>query len=81
MGTGFTEEALDLLQILSRVERKTSPFSDPLPAADVKDVRWVTPKLVGEVEFSEWTRDDRLRHPRWRGLRPDKPVEDVVRET
>jgi bifunctional non-homologous end joining protein LigD len=42
---------------------------------------WVTPKLVGEVAFTEWTADGRLRHPSWRGLRPDKSRADVVRES
>ena len=36
--------------------------------------------LVGEVAFSERTADDRLRHPSWRGLRPDKNAADVVPE-
>ena len=40
----------------------------------------MSPRLVGEVRFSEWTRDGRMRHPVWRGLRPDKSVEDVFRE-
>jgi bifunctional non-homologous end joining protein LigD len=38
------------------------------------------PELVGEVRYSEWTSDGRLRHPSWRGLRPDKQPADVVRE-
>jgi bifunctional non-homologous end joining protein LigD len=37
----------------------------------------VTPKLVGEVAFTEWTPDGLLRHPSWRGLRPDKSPQDV----
>jgi bifunctional non-homologous end joining protein LigD len=41
----------------------------------------VAPRLVGEVRFSEWTRDGRMRHPTWRGLRPDKDPEDVRRES
>ena len=45
------------------------------------DAHWVRPELVGEVRFTEWTRDGRLRHPAWRGLRPDKGPDDVVRET
>ena len=45
-----------------------------------KNVQWVTPKLVGEVGFTEWTSGDKLRHPRFLGLRRDKKAEDVVRE-
>ena len=58
-------------------ERKTSPFATEVPAPTRKDAHWVTPTLVGEVAFSEWTSDGRLRHPAWRGLRPDKSVGDV----
>jgi bifunctional non-homologous end joining protein LigD len=54
----------------------TTPLAD-VPPADARDAMWVTPALVGEVEFSEWTRTGRLRHPSWRGLRPDKDVSDV----
>jgi bifunctional non-homologous end joining protein LigD len=48
-----------------------------LPSARV---HWVKPRLVGQVAFSEWTRDGRLRHPRFQGLRDDKSPNDVVRE-
>jgi bifunctional non-homologous end joining protein LigD len=82
VGTGFTQSILDdLLQRLTRSERKTSPFAEELPRADSRDARWVTPRLVGEVAFAEWTPDGRLRHPSWRGLRPDKAPSDVVRES
>ena len=47
----------------------------------MKDAQWVTPKLVGEVAFAEWTRDGRLRQPAWRGLRSDKTKDQVVRES
>jgi bifunctional non-homologous end joining protein LigD len=81
VGTGFTEWMLDdLLARLRPLERKTSPLATEVPRAQVKDAKWVTPRLVGEVAFGEWTREGRLRHPVWRGLRPDKAVEDVVRE-
>jgi len=82
VGTGFTQQMLaELYGSLSKRERPTSPFSDDVPRADARDARWVTPALVGEVQFSEWTREGRLRHPRWRGERPDKGPEDVVRES
>jgi bifunctional non-homologous end joining protein LigD len=81
VGTGFTEQALaDLHSRLTRLARKSPPFVD-VPRADARDANWVTPKLVGEVVFSEWTGDGRLRHPSWRGLRPDKAASDVVRES
>ena len=45
-----------------------------MPASDVKepDTHFVQAELVGEVRFGEWTQAGRLRHPAWRGLRPDK---------
>ena len=82
VGTGFTQRILDDLHPkLARLARKTSPFSPALPRADARLAQWVTPKLVGEVAFSEWTDDERLRHPSWRGLRDDKSVDQVVRES
>jgi ATP-dependent DNA ligase len=42
--------------------------------------RWVRPELVAQVAFTEWTRDGKLRHPRYSGLRSDKSAADVVRE-
>jgi ATP-dependent DNA ligase len=43
--------------------------------------RWVRPELVAQIGFTEWTRDGKLRHPRYQGLRTDKEPGDVVRET
>src|SRR5262249_22476223 len=45
------------------------------------DATWVRPRLVAEVEFTEWTSDGRLRHPAFVGLRPDKSPMECVRET
>jgi DNA ligase D-like protein (predicted ligase) len=80
VGTGFDDDLLERLsRKLSSLERKTPPFAEKkgLPA---KNVHWVTPKLVGEVGFTEWTDDDKLRHPRFLGLRGDKHPGDVVKE-
>ncbi len=56
-------------------------LADEVPRPHARDAHWVTPRLVGEVVFTEWTRDGRLRHPSWRGLRPDKLPGDVRRES
>jgi bifunctional non-homologous end joining protein LigD len=81
VGTGFTRQMLDrLLAQLTALERASSPFDEVLPSAERRGVRWVRPELVGEVAFTEWTGDGRLRHPAWRGLRPDKSPADVTRE-
>jgi bifunctional non-homologous end joining protein LigD len=82
VGTGFSAATLrDLQRRLEPLATNHSPLGDDVPRADVRGTRWVRPELVGEVRFTEWTRDGRLRHPAWRGLRPDKNVDEVVRET
>jgi bifunctional non-homologous end joining protein LigD len=81
VGTGFSDEALDdLRRRLDRRRRVRSPFVGAVPAAEAASATWVKPDLVGEVGFGEWTGDGRLRHPRWRGLRPDKAPDEVVIE-
>lgn len=49
-------------------------------APRLRDARWVTPRLVAQVRFTEWTADGKLRHPAFQGLRPDKTPEACVRE-
>lgn len=78
VGTGFSEELLKRLHgRLRKLTRKTCPFSQT-PAENGS--HWVQPKLVAEVVFMEWTRDGRLRHPRFMGLRADKPARAITRE-
>ena len=52
-----------------------------VPPLDARGVQWLRPELVGEVEFGEFTPGGILRHSRWRGLRPDKSPDEVVRES
>jgi bifunctional non-homologous end joining protein LigD len=81
VGTGFTQQMLDDLgRMLRPLERKTSPFAGEVPRDVARDAHWVTPRLVGEVEFAEWTRDGRLRAPSWRGLRADKDPAEVKQD-
>lgn len=80
VGTGFNEKSLtDLQKRLAPAERKTSPFVD-VPKEVVRDAHWVTPRIVGEVAFSDWTRSGHFRHPVWRGLRADKDPREVTLE-
>jgi len=79
VGTGFDHDTLrDLGKRLRELERPDSPFADikPIP----RGTHWVAPELVGQIAFTEWTRDGRLRHPRFLGVRDDKPARKVVRE-
>jgi bifunctional non-homologous end joining protein LigD len=78
IGTGFDARALrDLSRRFRRLEQAEQPFAGRVPAGGV---HWVRPELVCEAAFTEWTRDGRLRHPRFLGLRRDKRPRDVVRE-
>jgi bifunctional non-homologous end joining protein LigD len=79
VGTGYDRRTLELLHHhLTPLHRSTSPFSGgPKPA---EDIQWVSPKLVSEIGFSEWTSAGLLRHPRFIGLRDDKPAREVRRE-
>jgi bifunctional non-homologous end joining protein LigD len=80
VGSGFNDRQLDDIQArLDKLSRKTSPFID-VPREDARDAHWVTPSLVGEVTYGELTEPGRLRHPVWRGLRPDKSPIEVVWE-
>jgi DNA ligase D-like protein (predicted ligase) len=79
VGTGFGERQLrEMADTLKGLEIDESPFVDlPRPK---KGQHFVKPKLVAQVGFTEWTRDGKLRHPRFLGLRNDKRAESVVRE-
>jgi DNA ligase D-like protein (predicted ligase) len=80
VGTGFDEATLHSLhQRLSSIEQDTPPFTRGL--VPEHGARWARPELVVQIGFTEWTRDGKLRHPRYLGLRTDKDPDDVVRET
>jgi bifunctional non-homologous end joining protein LigD len=79
VGTGFDQATLrELGARMREVEQDDSPFAPfkPIPPG----TRWLRPELVAQIGFAEWTRDGRLRHPRYLGLRDDKPASEVVRE-
>lgn len=80
VGSGLRER--DAERLLARLDelRQAEPSFLDVPAPDAVDAVWVQPEIVGEIEFGEWTRTGVARHPRWRGLRPDKRPEDVLLE-
>lgn len=81
VGTGFSDRLLgDLRKRLDRLEQPRSPFADFPPRSTPRGTHWVRPQLVGQIEFSNWTDDGRLRHPSFQGLREDKPADEITRD-
>ena len=79
VGTGYNARLLtELRERLDAIERESSPFADNVRE---KGSHWVRPQVVAQIGFTEWTRDGKLRHPRFLGLRRDKKAREVVRET
>lgn len=82
VGTGFNDAVLrDLTTTLDGLTTTTNPFTTDVPRPYRNVATWVQPTLVGEVSFSEWTAEGRMRHPSWRGLRDDKAPDEVRRES
>jgi len=80
VGTGFDAADFDMLaRKFKPLERAASPFVE-VPREERKDAVWLEPKLVAQVAYTERTRDGRLRHPSFKGLREDKPAHEVHRE-
>jgi bifunctional non-homologous end joining protein LigD len=81
VGTGFDTGTLQSIGAqLRELTVATSPFADPGLIKE-RTVTWVRTELVAQVAFTEWTGAGRLRHPRFLGLRDDKPASKVVRES
>jgi bifunctional non-homologous end joining protein LigD len=79
VGGGFNVKLLkEVHAFMQPLETSKCPFAE-VPKTN-EAVRWVKPKLVAEVEFAEWTGDDRMRQPIFMGLRPDKDPKSCVRE-
>lgn len=78
VGTGFdTQTLISLREQLDAIRSPTRPFIDDV---DAKSTTWTKPEIVAEIGFTEWTHSGKLRHPRFVGLRYDKPAKKVVRE-
>lgn len=79
VGTGFdTGELFRLMEIMAPLEQKTATVD--APRAEVRGARWLKPKLVAEIAYTEMTDEGTLRHPSYLGLRDDKKPEAVVME-
>jgi bifunctional non-homologous end joining protein LigD len=78
-GGGFTRAGLrEMYERLVKLERRSSPFEET-PKTNER-AHWVTPRIVVEVKFNEWTADGKLRQPIFLGVRDDKDAKDVGRE-
>lgn len=78
-GSGFTSRSLkELSELLKPRIRKQSPFQEKIKTN--MPVTWVKPDLVCEIKYSEWTREGRMRHPVFLGLRKDKSADEVTKE-
>jgi len=81
VGTGFTAATLAMLgERLAPLRQRDSPFAAAIPRMYAKDAVWVEPVLVVDVDYTEWTKDGRLRHPSYKGLRDDVQAAAVLRE-
>lgn len=79
VGTGFTQASLkEIYQEIEKHQSEKNPFKSIPP--DSKKAHWLKPVMVAEVEFTEWTKDNHLRHPSFKGLRLDKAAHLVKRE-
>ncbi len=79
VGTGFDDRTLkDLRKRLDKLESDENPFHHGEGIG--KKVHWVKPRLVAQIGFTEWTEDNKLRHPRFLGLRRDKDPKKVRKE-
>lgn len=79
VGTGFTETSLKTIYAkLIKLKTDHVPFRKKPPGSS--NYTWVKPKLIAEIEFTEWTREGTLRHPSFKGLRTDKKFHEITRE-
>ncbi|APG60299.1 DNA ligase D [Christiangramia salexigens] len=76
-GTGFGRGGKKaLLQKMKKLQVKTSPFEEKIDLKG-REPKWIEPKLVCEVIFSEWTKEGKMRHPVFKAVRKDKEPEEA----
>lgn len=81
VGTGFSiKQRLEIQKRLDAISQPSMPFAVKPKDPGLREAHWGKPKLVAEVEFTEWTADGSIRHPSFQGLREDKKPTEIVRE-
>jgi bifunctional non-homologous end joining protein LigD len=81
VGTGWSQDQARALRDALETIKAATPLFAKLPSGTEKGVRWVEPRLICEIEYRGWTRDRLLRAPAFKGLRDDRPAEEIILET